>query len=309
MRFPIWLIACLLTFEVALPAQDRQAWVKVPLAPVTAERQASSEQVTQVLLGDRVLLVGAPVQGWQQVLVPDQYRTPQGYPGWMRAEALWLQASWQGAAEVTVAYPKIALRTAPEVGAPVALEVYMGTRLQVEEALPSGAPASQRSLQGEPWYRVRVPSGERLWVRASQVAQESEPALAEGSRLIAQGRRWEGTNYLWGGMSQQGIDCSGLVYILYRLNGITLPRDADQQFEVGEAIEPEQLRPGDMVFFGEPGDITHVGLYADQGLFLHASSGSGVVVSPLFEGWYEQRYQGARRVLAEGAPGRRVVTP
>jgi cell wall-associated NlpC family hydrolase len=89
-----------------------------------------------------------------------------------------------------------------------------------------------------------------------------------------------------------------------------LPRDADQQYQVGEPVERHELQPGDLVFFGSsPSDITHVGLYAGDGNFVHASSGRGVVTSKLFAGWYLDHYQGARRVLQESPSSLQVLTP
>jgi cell wall-associated NlpC family hydrolase len=146
-------------------------------------------------------------------------------------------------------------------------------------------------------------------VRASQVDIEREPGLVRASELVEKARLLERTPYLWGGMSRAGIDCSGLTYVIYRMNGVTIPRDADQQFEVGEPVEPDQLQPGDLVFFGESGDITHVGMYAGEGTIVHASGGSGVVQSPLFVGWYKQYYRGARRILKDTPGGTRVLTP
>ena len=111
-------------------------------------------------------------------------------------------------------------------------------------------------------------------------------------------------------MSRIGIDCSGLVFVCYRMNGVTVPRDADQQFQVGTGFAPEDLQVGDLVFFGESdADITHVGIYAGEGNIVHASSGSGVVVSELFQGWYKQMYRGARRILNSRSGGTRVLTP
>ena len=55
--------------------------------------------------------------------------------------------------------------------------------------------------------------------------------------------------YLWGGCSAFGIDCSGYAQLLHRLAGVTIPRDADQQFDAGRPVNPFQ--PGDLLFFGE----------------------------------------------------------
>ncbi len=79
--------------------------------------------------------------------------------------------------------------------------------------------------------------------------------------------------YLWGGRSPFGIDCSGLVQILYKSQGILLPRDASQQVEKGKTLNfLDEAEPGDLAFFdNEEGQITHVGIVLNNHQILHAS--------------------------------------
>ena len=78
--------------------------------------------------------------------------------------------------------------------------------------------------------------------------------------------------YLWGGRSFFGIDCSGFTQIIYKINGIKLPRDAYQQVEYGEALDfVEEAKGGDLAFFeNENGDIIHVGIMLDDQKIIHA---------------------------------------
>ncbi|MEQ8909919.1 MAG: C40 family peptidase [Vicingaceae bacterium] len=79
--------------------------------------------------------------------------------------------------------------------------------------------------------------------------------------------------YQWGGRSPFGIDCSGFVQLVYKLNGIFLPRDASQQAEIGQKLSfIEEAEEGDLAFFdNEEGMITHVGIILENHRIIHAS--------------------------------------
>ncbi len=108
-----------------------------------------------------------------------------------------------------------------------------------------------------------------------------------------------GKPYIFGAAGPNAFDCSGLVYWVFKQRGINFPRTADQQFKVGTPVPPNQLQPGDLVFFANtycPG-ISHVGIYIGNGKFVHAAnSRKGVIVSSLSESYYRQHYAGAKRV-------------
>ncbi|MFC2087852.1 NlpC/P60 family protein, partial [Bacteroidota bacterium] len=79
--------------------------------------------------------------------------------------------------------------------------------------------------------------------------------------------------YLWGGKTPFGTDCSGFTQIVYRVNGILIPRDAEKQSKIGETVNFfQEIRPGDLLFFdNEEGEIIHVGIYLGNHKIIHAS--------------------------------------
>jgi len=91
--------------------------------------------------------------------------------------------------------------------------------------------------------------------------------------LITNAMMYLNSPYLWGGRTPFGIDCSGLSQTVYRLNGIDLPRDANDQSEVGTTLSfVEESEPGDLAFFdNEEGKIVHVGIILENNHVIHAS--------------------------------------
>ena len=122
-------------------------------------------------------------------------------------------------------------------------------------------------------------------------------AYSTKSRTVAQALRWLGTRYVYGGTTRRGIDCSAMIQNSFKACGINLPRTAATQAKVGQAVSPENLQPGDRLYFSASGTrIDHTGLYMGDGLFVHASgSGRKVIVSKLFQGRNWNIFVGARR--------------
>ena len=91
--------------------------------------------------------------------------------------------------------------------------------------------------------------------------------------LVGNSMMYLNAPYLWGGRSPFGIDCSGFTQVIYKLNGIKLPRDASQQAEIGDTLSfIEESESGDLAFFdNEEGNIIHVGIMLENNRIIHAS--------------------------------------
>lgn len=120
---------------------------------------------------------------------------------------------------------------------------------------------------------------------ASKYADEmevSENAIRNG-RLYEFIDDWEGTKYQYGGLDKRGIDCSGLVYLLYQdVYQQQIPRSTSQQVEIIKRKYEDQLKEGDLVFFDFDGKkFSHVGVYLQNGYYVHASTRKGVMIEKL----------------------------
>ncbi len=136
---------------------------------------------------------------------------------------------------------------------------------------------------------------------AQEPVTTQAPTTAEGQgngQAIADfAMQFLGCSYVYGGSSPSGFDCSGLVYYVYGSFGYCLNRGATGQLQNGREVALEELRAGDLVFFGYGSRADHVGIYLGNGQFIHAeNSGTGVVISSLVEGYYVGRYLTARRI-------------
>jgi cell wall-associated NlpC family hydrolase len=131
------------------------------------------------------------------------------------------------------------------------------------------------------WVAVQLPDGRKGFVAD---ADATDYQAWKASRRISPeaiertARRFMGVPYLWGGTSAKGFDCSGYLKTVFRLNGLELQRDTDQQATEGVAVPTDndlaEVRKGDVLFFGPRAGvtrITHTGIYLGGKLFIHCA--------------------------------------
>jgi cell wall-associated NlpC family hydrolase len=132
----------------------------------------------------------------------------------------------------------------------------------------------------------------------SESPANPESSTDQGNLAVKVAEEYIGAPYRSGGTTTDGVDCSGLTFGVFRRLGVRLPRTSHEQAYAGSHIDRGELRAGDLVFFGSGSSITHVGIYANDGEFIHASTRArSVRYDSLDNKYFRNRYIGARRVL------------
>lgn len=169
--------------------------------------------------------------------------------------------------------------------------------------VPKGTPLAVVNTSGS-WYGVLMVDGSTGWVPSSdltisdlQVMAPSASLPAPANEIIRQAYSYRGIPYVWGGASRSGTDCSGFVKQVWADMGRALPRTAREQALVGTPVGMDQLQPGDRIYFATKGGaVDHTGIYIGDDMFIHASSGRGMVdVDRLSSYKYASDVVGCRR--------------
>lgn len=143
------------------------------------------------------------------------------------------------------------------------------------------------------------PSAAALNGSSSSSSETGSTVSVTGAQILAEAKKYLGTPYVFGGASPSGFDCSGFVYYVLKQLGFSPYRTPASQYQQGTAISKENLKAGDIVFFAGTytSGISHVGIYAGNGQFIHSpNSRSTVSYSDLTSGYWANHYYGARRM-------------
>ena len=251
---------------------------------------------TQALMGTVVEII-AEDGYWRQVVTPEPYTAWCTNLGLVEMTPEQINEYKAAPKYICTAFHS-AVYTEPSDKAQRIADLSMGNLLRV---VFTQTKKGEKASEVKGWKEVRLPDGRTGWTPAADVkefeAWAARPKPSERD-IINTAKQFLGTPYLWGGASGKGLDCSGLVRLSWFMNGYLLPRNASQQVYLGREIiveadhsigkDSEQLhdemqkrirnlKPGDLVFFGNPetrwkkGSITHVGIYIGNGEIIHAS--------------------------------------
>ena len=325
--FKTFSVAVFLIMYLTAEAQEKQFGVTT--ISVVQHREMpdfSAELGNQILCGTVVKITDS--QGyWKKV------KSPEPYSAW--CVDLAIKEMDAGELEEYMQLPKVICTAAhsnimsgPSSKAQKICDIVQGNILILEERL-SGKYVKVSLADGRTGYILRKDvENFRKWANGTTASAENIIETALG---------YLGIPYVWGGTSVNGMDCSGLTRMVWFMNGALLPRNASQQALAGNKVEVssdtrrfpvensanlcqeegfrdemlrriENLKPGDLIFFGRPADnggkdrISHVGIYLGEGKFIHASRYVRInSLIPGSENWYEGagKFISARRVTEE----------
>ncbi len=237
--------------------------IRVGVAHLRREPTHATEMISQGILGAPVTLLKKH-RGYYYVQMED------GYIGWMSTFAIhpvtpnaakqWLE-SGLGVYNKVIGF----IYQKPNQKSDPVSDISLGSRVKILNT-------------EDGWTAVMLPDGRQGYILSDELytMKEFSSIKPDAENIIALGKKLMGISYTWGGTSTRGLDCSGFIQTIFRMNGVQLPRDANMQVNVGTPIDTSanftHLKPGDLLFFGHsPDHITHVGMYIGNLEFIHES--------------------------------------
>ncbi len=233
--------------------------ISVSVANMRGNRKHSAELVNQCIMGDVVKLLKKK-GGWYLI------QTDYGYIGWMTAGSFEKTDAqginlWKKSPGAYVNVLSGFVYQKPDNKSIPLTDVVINMRLELVE-------------KNKAWAKVETPDKKQGYILSKNIT-ETLPGETNAENVLKTAKSMMGVPYLWGGNSSKGNDCSGFTSTVFKKNGMQLPRDARQQVLIGNEIIPDEnfsnVYPGDLIFFGYNGRITHVGIslggmdFIDQG--------------------------------------------
>jgi cell wall-associated NlpC family hydrolase len=253
--------------------------INTPLIPIRTESNERSEMVSQLLFGQQIEILET-LDKWYYIK-----NLADNYEGWIAKKTINRRFFTQNPVD-----------TSAFKAAKTPMVICFMTSSVDKVILPGGSMLP-------PLTREQFELGGELY----QIAQ-LEPVYTKndtGQLVVELAQQYTNAPYLWGGKSILGLDCSGLVQVVYSMLGIFLPRDASQQVEQGEVVDfLSETQPGDLAFFAdEEENISHVGILINSHQIIHASGtvkkeiidSHGIISS--FTGEYSHHLRVIKRII------------
>ena len=288
-----------------LPSEELQgkteSVIQISVANLRSKPSHSAELVTQAILGTPVK-VYKKEGGWYYI------QTPEGYLAWVDYGGVTPMtpaelSEWRAAEKIIYLDTFGFSYAEPNTDSQEVSDLVAGNILE---------------LLGEEngFYKVKYPHGKIAYLEQDKaLLYENWLASLEqtGESLVETSKNLMGLPYLWGGTSAKGVDCSGYTKTIYFLNGIILPRDASQQIHTGIEVDStrdfENLKPGDLLFFGRkatadsPERVIHVGMWIGDNKFIHSMGDVHISTmdknDPEFDEYNYNRYLRTKRILGQ----------
>lgn len=287
-----------------------KCWAIVPLSVIYMRKYPSydSEVISQTIMGTPVKMLDKAEDGWTLI------QTPDGYLGWtdthLDGMTLADRTTYNAQSKLIVTVNNAMVYQEPKEKSGNVADVVLCNLMIYNDKLPNKG-----------YYEVTLPDGRKGYISEKSVelfSKWKDNIHLTGENLTKQGENFIGLPYVWGGTSSRGMDCSGFTKTIYSLNGVILPRDASQQYLVGEKVDTnhgfDNLKKGDLLFFGKKNKkdpnkprIIHVAMYLGNYEFIHSSNTIHISSldpkSPIFDKYNLNRFIGAKRYIGVPVEG------
>ena len=243
------------------------AIVNVSVTPLREKPQHSSQMVDQAIMGNTVKLLRYN-DGWYLA------QTHYDYVGWISKTGLHIcdsitKSNWENQINYTTKNLQGSIFSLPyETSQPIAdmvlNNVFVG------------------KMENKNWVSLLLPDGRSGFAKKNKMGliDKTNKKSIKPDSILYQAYKMMGIPYLWGGNSTKGNDCSGFTQIIFKANGLQLPRDARQQALEGIKITPNEdwsnILEGDLLFFGREDRVTHVGISLGKKDFIHQGGKVGI---------------------------------
>ena len=272
MRRFFFLALCFLALCSGAYAQTR-AVVEFSVATLHRAADYESPVESQCLMGSSVL-VSDQDGYWRKVSALEP-----PYQGWTEELSI-VEMSEAEYAEYLAAPKYVCTAVISHIFTEPSADAAFISDITLGGVVRKGLDARNRAVRKGRWLQVVLPSGRTGWMLRTQLQDHASwlaGRSATAGNVIATAKLFLGSPYMWGGNSTKGVDCSGLTWMAFHMNGIDLPRDTSQQVKEGREVSLEDAVPGALIFFGTPaaGDsrerVSHVAIYLGGGMILHSS--------------------------------------